>query len=152
MRDFSLQTLGVSLGLFLRRIRSYFQPKSPWEKIDSYPPNVIAPTATQFEEVLAPVEPQRVTDEPGKGLWVDCSYCWIVLCKNHWFHRRRNLFNVHRIPLGQTDAVSPRPTIAEPFRAHCDECGRGYIFKPSEVLRWEMDVPASFVPHPMFRE
>lgn len=42
-------------------------------------------------------------------MWVGSKYCWVVVCKNHWFHRRRNFSNVHRIPLGVTDAVLPRP-------------------------------------------
>jgi hypothetical protein len=26
--------------------------------------------------------------EAPKGKWVDSNYCWVVICKNHWFHRR----------------------------------------------------------------
>ena len=29
----------------------------------------------------------KKTEAP-KGKWVDSSYCWVVICKNHWFHRR----------------------------------------------------------------
>jgi hypothetical protein len=153
MRDFSLDTLGVSLGLFLRKIRRYFRLDSPWDKADdSLPP--AAPTAgNPPEEVqVRAAEPLPTIADSEKGLWVDCSYCWVVVCKNHWFHRRRNLFNVHRIPLAETDAVSSRPTINRPFRARCDECRKEYMFKPSEVLRWEMEPPPSFVPHRLFRE
>jgi hypothetical protein len=88
--------------------------------------------------------------QPRKDAWVDCDYCWVVLCKNHWFHRRRQLFHGHRIPLGLTDAVSTRPAIDQRFVARCDECGKEYVFKPSEVLRYEMSVPPSFRSHPLF--
>jgi len=27
-------------------------------------------------------------------MWKDNHYCWVVLCKNHWFHARDNLFFV----------------------------------------------------------
>lgn len=90
--------------------------------------------------------------EPPKEMWVDSNYCWVVVCKNHWFHRRPNIFNVHRIPLGETDAVLPRPKIYKPFPVRCDECGKEYTYTPSDVLKYEMEAPASFVPHPLFRD
>ena len=34
-------------------------------------------------------------------MWKDANYCWVVLCKNHWFHVRKNLFFRHKIPLAQ---------------------------------------------------
>jgi len=83
--------------------------------------------------------------------WEDCSYFWVVVCKNHWFHRRRNLFHVHRIPLGQTDAVSPRP-ITGTFLVRCNDCGKEYLYEQSDVLRYEQDVPEPFTPHALFRE
>jgi hypothetical protein len=102
------------------------------------------------EEAIAAAETNAA---PRKELWVDSNYYWVVVCKNHWFHRHPNIFNVHRIPLGQTDAVLGRPTINRPFAARCDECRKEYIYKPSEVLRYEMDdVASDFVPHPMFRD
>jgi hypothetical protein len=52
---------------------------------------------------------------------------------------------------GETDAVGLRPPIKKPFTG-CDECGKDNVYKASEVLRYEMDVPESFVPHPLFRE
>lgn len=90
--------------------------------------------------------------EPPKELWVDSNYCWVVVCKNHWFHRRYNFFNVHRVPLGETDAVLPRPKIDKPFGVRCDECGKEYLYQPSQVLKYEMEAPASFVAHPLFRD
>ena len=75
-----------------------------------------------------------------------------MVCKNHWFHRRPNLFNVHRIVLGETDAVSPRPKINRAFLVQCDECRKKYAYKPSEVLKYEQELPALFTPHSLFRE
>lgn len=107
-------------------------------------------------------EPSIVADEPNSETslrqklphtaWEDSSYCWVVVCKNHWFHRRPNIFHVHRIPLAETDAVTPRPKIDRPFHVRCDDCLKEYAYKPSEVLRYEQEVPESFTPHPLFRE
>src|SRR5947207_1812117 len=33
----------------------------------------------------------------GCGMWEDSRYCWVVICKNHWFHVRQNIFFGHRI-------------------------------------------------------
>jgi hypothetical protein len=55
-------------------------------------------------------------------------------------------------PLAETDAVAPRPAIDCPFRARCDECGKEYVYKPSEVLRSELEPPESFIPHPLFSD
>lgn len=85
-------------------------------------------------------------------MWEDSSYCWVVQCKNHWFHLRKNLFFRHRIPLAETDAITPRPAIDRRFRVRCDECGKEYSYKPSEVLRFEQEPPESFLPHPLFRD
>lgn len=104
-------------------------------------------------QVAAPpvMESEEEKTEPSKELWVDSNYCWVVVCRNNWFHRRPNIFNVHRIPLGLTDAVMPRPDIDKPFVARCDECGKAYTYAPSDVLKYEMEVPPSFVAHPLFR-
>ncbi len=87
-----------------------------------------------------------------KNIWEDGNYCWVVVCKNDSFHRRLNVYNVHRIPLGETDAAIPSPPVFEPFVVRCNECGKDYLYKPLEVLRYEMEVPSSFVPHKLFRE
>ena len=68
-----------------------------------------------------------------------------------WEDSRRNLFFRHRIPLAETDAVTPRPAIDCRFRVRCDECGKEYVYKPSEVLRSELGPPDPFAPHPLFR-
>ena len=83
-------------------------------------------------------------------MWEDNSYFWVVLCKNHWFHVRRNIFFRHRIPLAQTDAITPRPPVDGPFRVRCDECGKEYSYTASQVLRVELEPPDSFTPHPLF--
>ena len=148
MRTFPLNTRAVSLGLFLRKIRNYFRIEPAWKNGDDSPD---IPKARQHAKT-EPRVAQTVSDMPDKGVWGDCGYCWVVICKNHWFHRKRNLFNVHRIPLGEADAVSTRPAIKQHFVAQCDECFKEYVYKPSQVLRWEMEPPSSFVPHPLFRE
>jgi len=84
-------------------------------------------------------------------MWENSDYCWVVLCKNSWFHLRRNLFSSHRIPLGETDAVTPLPVLTGPFPVRCDECGKEYFYKPSDVRRYEQQLPQEFTPHPLFR-
>ena len=82
--------------------------------------------------------------------WENDNYCWVVICKNKKFHRHTNLLYGHKIPLGETDAVSPVPTVALAFSARCDECGEEHSYKPEEVLRVELNLPDSFTPHPLF--
>jgi hypothetical protein len=84
-------------------------------------------------------------------MWEDSSYCWVVLCKNSWFHLRKQLFNHHRIPLGEADAVTPLPPLDGPFRVRCDECGKEYLYTPSDVRKYEQELPEPFTPHPLFR-
>lgn len=85
-------------------------------------------------------------------MWEDSQYCWVVFCKNHFYHLRQNLFHKHRIPLGLTDGITPRPAIDARFRVRCDDCGKEYLYAPSEVVRYEQEPPASFQPHPLFRD
>lgn len=84
-------------------------------------------------------------------MWEDVSYCWVVVRKNHWFHRRQNLFYGHKIPLGETDEYEPLPPLDGPFTVRCDDCGREYLYKPDEVCRFQQEVPESFSAHPLFR-
>ena len=79
------------------------------------------------------------------------KYCWVVLCKNRWFHIRQNIFTSHRISLGETDAIMPMPTLDGCFPVQCDVCGKKYLYSPSDVRRYEQDLPESFTPHPLFR-
>jgi hypothetical protein len=85
-------------------------------------------------------------------MWENPQYCWVVFCKNYFYHLRQNIFHRHRIPLGVTDGIASRPAIDARFRARCDECGKEYLYKPSEVVRYEQEPPESFQPHPLFRE
>ena len=84
-------------------------------------------------------------------MWDDINYCWVVLCKNHWFHMRKNLFFRHRIPLGETDAVSPPPSLHAGFKVRCDACRKEYEYEPSDLLRHEVKPEETFTPHPLFR-
>jgi len=84
-------------------------------------------------------------------MWEDNGYCWVVMCKNNWFHNRVNLFSKHKIRLSETDAYSPPPALKANFTVRCDECHKEYLYKPSEVLRHDQELPASFLPHPLFQ-
>jgi len=61
-----------------------------------------------------------------------------------------NLFHKHRIPLAETDAYTPPPTLTGDFTVRCDDCQKEYTYKPSEVLRFDHEFPLSFAPHPLF--
>jgi hypothetical protein len=78
------------------------------------------------------------------------DYFWVVLCKNRRFHHKGNLSYEHRIVLGETDAFSPLPMLTEQVKVRCDVCGEEYSYKAKEILRAEIEVPKSFVPHPLF--
>jgi hypothetical protein len=107
--------------------------------------------STQFATIQAiPSQPNRFQTEAqdvGRR-----QLLLVVLCKNHWFHMRQSFLVRHRIPLAETDAISPRPAIDHRFRVRCDECGKEYLYKPSEVLRSGQEPPESFTPHPLFRD
>lgn len=83
-------------------------------------------------------------------MWQVKNYCWVVFCKNRWFHLRRSIFFRHKIPLGVTDDFAPRPALDGPFVVRCDECGKEYLYKPSDLRRSEQGVPESFTAHPRF--
>jgi hypothetical protein len=78
------------------------------------------------------------------------NYCWVVLCKNRWFHFRRSFFKGHQIPLGQTDSAESLPLVDDSFPVPCSDCGKEYVYKASEVRKSKYKVPASFTPHPLF--
>jgi len=84
-------------------------------------------------------------------MFADSDYFWVVLCKNHRFHHKGNTSYAHRIALGETDAYSSPPMLTQQVTVRCDHCGAEYAYKPTEILRNEMEIPADFVPHPMFR-
>ena len=85
-------------------------------------------------------------------MWEDSSYCWVVTCKNHIYHIPRNFIDRHKIPLAETDAVTPRLPVKVSFKVRCDSCGKEYVYKPSDVLRLEKHLPEGFVAHPLFRQ
>jgi PilZ domain len=84
-------------------------------------------------------------------MWEDNNYCWVVTCKNSWFHGRKNLFFKHKIPLAETDAFASPPALNGKFKVSCDECHKEYLYKPSEVMRYDQEIPASFTAHPLFQ-
>jgi hypothetical protein len=84
-------------------------------------------------------------------MWEDNSYCWVVMCKNNWFHDRVNLFFKHKIPLGETDVYASLPALKGNFAVRCDECQKEYLYKASDVLRHDQESPLSFTPHPLFQ-
>jgi hypothetical protein len=84
-------------------------------------------------------------------MWEDPRYCWVVVCKNHWFHLRQNLFFGHKIPLAEADAYAPPPALISSFTVRCDDCQKEYRYKPSELRRHEQALPEFFIPHPLFR-
>jgi len=80
-------------------------------------------------------------------MWEDNSYCWVVMCKNNWFHDRVNLFFKHKIPLGETGVYASLPALKGTFTVKCDECHEEYLYKPSDVLKHDLELPVSFTPH-----
>jgi len=80
----------------------------------------------------------------------DTGYFWIVLCKNHKLHKKQNLFFGHRIPLGETDAISPPPEVNGKLKILCDNCGEEFAYKAKDLLRAELEFPDGFTPHPLF--
>ncbi len=81
----------------------------------------------------------------------DAGYFWVVLCKNHKYHKRQNIFFGHRIPLGETDTFSPPPDVNGGLRVRCDDCGEEFTYKANELLRAEFEYPEAFTAHPLFQ-
>ena len=82
--------------------------------------------------------------------WENPDYFWVVICKNMKTHRETNVMYGHKIALGETDALAPSP-VSGPFVAKCDECGEERSYEPAEVLRFELERPSTFTPHPLFK-
>lgn len=95
---------------------------------------------------------RQTSEERGHDRWNGSNYCWVVICKNHHFHHKQSHFYAHKIPLAETDSFETLPVFATRLIVRCDECGKEYVYKPSEVLRYEVDASPAFVPHPLFRE
>jgi hypothetical protein len=87
--------------------------------------------------------------EPASEAWQDIYYCWVVLCKNYFFHMKQNLFFRHRIPLAYTDPYAPVPEVHGPFEVRCDDCGKTYVYRQRDLRRYEGEVP-KFKTHPLF--
>jgi hypothetical protein len=87
-------------------------------------------------------------------MWKDNRYFWVVLCKNRWFHMRESLSLNYRqrIPLAETDSVAACPIGNTTFNVRCDKCGKEYSYRASDVLKFELEAPDSFTPHPLFRD
>jgi Zn ribbon nucleic-acid-binding protein len=82
----------------------------------------------------------------------DQQYFWVVLCKNHKFHKRQNLLFGHKIPLAETDPYMPCPQLEDGVNVRCHDCGHEYCYKPDEVVRVEAHPHefGLFHPHPLF--
>ncbi len=74
-----------------------------------------------------------------------------MICKNVRVHRHVNVNAGHKIVLGETDAFEPPPVLNSPFLVRCNDCDKEYSYEAGEVLRHELELPASFMPHPLFR-
>ncbi len=110
-------------------------------------------TGDNFDGTMATIAPTTSPRGRGSlegGMGCESQYAWVVLCKNHKFHKRQNLFFGHRIPLGETDAILPPPALDSRIHIRCDECGAEYAYRPQDLLRIELELPASFTPHPFF--
>jgi len=83
--------------------------------------------------------------------WENSNYCWVVICKNVKAHRQVNVNAGHKIALGETDAFESPPTMNGSFLVRCNDCDKEYSYEAGEVLRHELELPASFMPHPLFR-
>jgi hypothetical protein len=78
------------------------------------------------------------------------DYIWVVICKNHEFHSKKNSFSGYKIPLGETDAFENPPDIGRELKVRCDECGEENTYKPDDLMRLQMQVAANFKAHPLF--
>ena len=139
------------------------------------PPHLETPTGanqTHMAEMpdssLAPLstsemEPEPVRAEPVGSTSADTirpstledeehtpDYFWVVTCKNDRFHRKENISYHHRILLGETDSYLPLPMLPVEFKVRCDSCGEEYSYSRREVLRAEVRVRETFIPHTLF--
>jgi hypothetical protein len=78
------------------------------------------------------------------------QYVWVVICKNHKYHDKQNMFSGHKIPLGETDQYAPPPEIDFRMTVRCDECGEEHQYDPADMVRFQMEIPSDFKPHPLF--
>jgi len=52
---------------------------------------------------------------------------------------------------GLQNRVHPHTPLNGQFLARCDECGEEYDYEPKEILRVELELPASITPHELFK-
>ena len=57
----------------------------------------------------------------------------------------------HKILLGEADAYSSLPMLPDKIEVRCDGCGEEYSYKQKEIMRDEIQIPETFVPHPLFK-
>lgn len=79
------------------------------------------------------------------------DYFWVVVCKNHRVHHKGNTGYEHKILLGEADAFGGLPMLPETIEVRCNSCGEEYLYKQKEVMRDEIQMPETFVPHPLFK-
>ena len=102
------------------------------------------------------------------GLAISCSIVGVAWWALVGYHQRPTGCNLSFQHVDRRDRVIRRlpiiPTLVSecgPFRSRvaiggsfmvlCDDCGKEYSYEPKEVLRLEMELPASLKPHPLFR-
>src|SRR6267143_1332232 len=154
-----LMFLAVGIAIIALRIISALEDQKTSREEETLPPNTggrLSGAGARGGTGIEVAVPSAVSTETNqrkterKEMWVDSHYCWVVLCKNHWYHVPKNLYFRHRIPLAESDPVAPRPSLEGRFRVRCDDCRKEYFYKPSEVLKSELDLPDVFIPHPLF--
>jgi len=109
------------------------------------------------------MEPEPVRAEPAGSTSADTirpstledeehtpDYFWVVTCRNDRFHQKENISYHHRILLGETDSYVSLPMLPVEFKVRCDSCGEEYSYSRKEVLRAEVRVRETFIPHPLF--
>jgi len=79
------------------------------------------------------------------------DYFWVVVCKNRRFHHKENTGYEHKILLGEADAYSSLPMLPDNIEVQCDACGEDYSYEQKEIMRDEVQIPETFVPHPLFK-
>ena len=71
------------------------------------------------------------------------DYIWVVICKNHEFHSKKNSFSGYKIPLGETDAFENPPALGGELKVRCDACGQENTYLPDDLVRLQMAVAAN---------
>ena len=45
---------------------------------------------------------------------------------------------------------APPPEIDFRMTVRCDECGEEHQYDPADMVRFQMEIPSDFKPHPLF--